>query len=172
MVARRALAFVLVASLLAASIPSGARAAGNAATGPAVAFGNLLLRDTEGQQLLDSVVGQLSPATVEQMEELAQLASSGATPQEIEQQLQVIVCSLPTATESNIQQLTSRLSSVAGAGLIAAALLKFKQHRDNPTQHPIDMPRALFFIAVELILLPSILATAGVSMFGCTPSGG
>jgi hypothetical protein len=168
MVARRALALVLVASLLAASIPSGARAAGNAATGPAVAFGNLLLRDTEVQQLLDSVVGELPPATVEQIEQLAQLAGSGATPQEIQQQLQLIVCSFPTATQSDIQQLTNRLSSVAGIGLVAAALIKFKQHKDNPPQHRIGTPIALFFIAVALLLPPTMLTPAGFPMFGCS----
>jgi hypothetical protein len=155
MVARRALALVLVASLLAASIPSAARAAANTATGPAVAFGNLLLRDTEVQQLLDSVVSALPAATVEQIETLAQLAGSGATPQEIEQQLQVVVCSLPTATQLNIQQLISRLSLVGGFGLAAAAILKFKEHKDNPQQVHVPPAVALFFIAVALLLIPS-----------------
>ena len=168
MVARRALALVLVASLLAASIPAGARAAGNAATGPAVAFGNLLLRDTEVQQLLDSVVGELHPATVDRIEQLAQFAHSGATPQEIEQQLQLIVCSLPTATQSTIQELANSLSSVGGIGLIAAALVKFKQHKDNPTQIPIGTPIALSLIAVSLLVLPTLLGPAGVPMFGCS----
>ena len=168
MLARRALALVLVASLLTASIPSGARAAGDAATGPAVAFGNLLLRDTEVQQLLDSVVSAPPPATVEQIETLAQLAGSGATPQEIEQQLQVVVCSLPTATQLNIQQLTNRLSLVGGSGLIAAAVLKFKKHKDNPQQVHVLEPVALFFIAVALLVLPSILASTGGTVFGCS----
>jgi len=168
MVAKRALALVLVASLLAASIPGGARAAGDAATGPAVAFGNLLLRDTQVQELLDTVVGELPPATVGQLEQLAQLADSGATPQEIEQQLQVIVCSLPTATQSDIEQLTNRLSSVGGIGLIAASLIKFKQHKDNPTQIPIGTPIALELIAIALLLLPTILGIAGGTIFGCS----
>jgi intracellular multiplication protein IcmD len=106
--------------------------------------------------------------TVEQIEQLAQLAGSGATPQEIEQQLQLIVCSLPTATQSNIQQLANRLSSVAGIGLTAAALVKFKEHKDNPTQVPIGTPIALSFIAVALLLLPTILGPDGVPMFGCS----
>jgi hypothetical protein len=172
MVARRALALVLVASLLAASIPGGAHAGENAATGPAVAFGNLLLRDTEVQRLLDSVVSALPSATVEQIEQLAQLAGSGATPQEIEQQLQLIVCALPTATQSNIQLHTNRLSSVAGMALIAAALVKFKEHKDNPAQVPIGIPIgtpiALVFIAAALLFLPSILGTDGVPVFGCS----
>jgi hypothetical protein len=132
----------------------------------------LLLRDTEGQQLLDSVVNALSPATVEQIEQLAQLAGSGATPQEIEQQLQEVICSLPTETQSNIQQHANRLSSVAGMALIAAALVKFKKHKDNPTQVPIGIPIgtpiALTFIAAALLLLPTILGSDGVPMFGCS----
>src|SRR5262249_11265752 len=168
MVARRALALVLVASLLTASIPSRARAAGNEATGPAVAFGNLLLRDTEVQQLLDSVVSALPPATVEQIETLAQLAVSGATPQEIEQQLQVVVCGLPTATQLNIPQLVSRLSLVGGFGLAAAAVLKFKEHKDNPQQVHVPESVALLFIGVALLILPTILASTTGMIFGCS----
>ena len=168
MVARRVLALVLVASLLAASIPSGARAAGDEATGPAVAFGNLLLRDAEVQQLADSVANALPPATVEQLEMLAQLAVSGATPQEIQQQLNQIVCSLPTSTQSNIQQLVSRESLVGGFGLAAAAVLKFKQHKDNPQQVHVPESVALLLLGVVLLILPTILASTTGMIFGCS----
>jgi hypothetical protein len=168
MIARRAVALVLVASLLAASIPSTARAAGDAAPGPAVAFGNLLLRDAEVQQLLDSVIGELPPVSEEQIEQLAQFAGNGATAQEIEQQLQLIVCSLPAATQSNVQQLANRLWSVGGIGLIAAALVRLKGHKDNPTQIPIGTPIALAFVGLGLLLLPTISGPSGVPMFGCS----
>jgi len=168
MVARRALALVLVASLLAASIPRGARAAGDEATGPAVAFGNLLLRDAEVQQLADSVANALPPTTVEQIETLAQLAVSGATPQEIQQQLNQIVCSLPKMTQSDIQQLINGLSSEAGFGFIAAALLKFKQHKDNPTQHHVPEAVALFLIGVVMLTLPTIIASTTGAIIGCS----
>jgi intracellular multiplication protein IcmD len=35
--------------------------------------------------------------------------------------------------------------------------MKFKQHKDNPTQTPIGTPIALVFIAAALLFLPSIL---------------
>jgi len=168
MVARRALALVLVASLLAASIPSAALAAGDAATGPAVPFGSSLLRDAQVHQLLDTVVNALPPATVEQLETVAQLAVSGATPQEIQQQLDQTVCSLPQITQSEIQQLINAQSLVAGIGFSVGALLKFKQHKDNPTQNHIGEPIAMLFIAAALLFLPTILGISGGTMFGCS----
>lgn len=44
--------------------------------------------------------------------------------------------------------------------------MKFKQHKDNPTQVPIGTPIALVFIAAALLFLPSILSVTGSTMFG------
>ncbi|MEW6277964.1 MAG: type IV secretion protein IcmD [Candidatus Eremiobacterota bacterium] len=55
---------------------------------------------------------------------------------------------------------------VAGLSSSVASLLKFKQHKDNPTQVPIGTPIALLFIAAALLFLPSILSTTGGTMFG------
>ena len=117
MVGRRALVLLLVTSLLAAGIPKRARAAepSNAAVGVAGAFVNSLLRDAEVQELLRSVISELPPSIEEQFEQIAQLAVSGATPDDITQSFTLIVSSLPEETESNIKQLISRLSYVAGS---------------------------------------------------------
>ncbi len=44
--------------------------------------------------------------------------------------------------------------------------MKFKQHKDNPTQIPIGTPIALIFIGAALLFLPSILSVTGNTMFG------
>jgi intracellular multiplication protein IcmD len=55
---------------------------------------------------------------------------------------------------------------LAGLGFAIGAIMKFKQHKDNPTQIPIGTPIALIFIAAALLFLPSILGVAGSTMFG------
>ena len=57
-------------------------------------------------------------------------------------------------------------SYLAGLGFSIGAIMKFKQHKDNPTQIPIGTPIALIFIAAALLFLPSILGVAGATMFG------
>ena len=44
--------------------------------------------------------------------------------------------------------------------------MKFKQHKDNPTQVPIGTPIALVSVEAALLFLPSILTVAGNTMFG------
>jgi len=167
MVARRALVLLLVTSFIVAGIPSRARAAQptDAAAGVAEAFVNLLLRDAEVQQLLQAVVSEIPAATEEQLQQFAQLAVSGATPEDLDEQFQLIVSSLPEATQSNIEQLIIRLSYVAGFGLMAGAIFKFKQHKDNPTQVHIGKPVALIFIAAALLFIPSVLTGGGATLF-------
>jgi intracellular multiplication protein IcmD len=59
---------------------------------------------------------------------------------------------------------------LAGLGFAFAAILKFKAHKDNPTQIPIGTPIALLFIAVALLFLPSLFKAAGGSL-GLTQAG-
>jgi intracellular multiplication protein IcmD len=59
---------------------------------------------------------------------------------------------------------------VAGAGFALGAMMKFKQHKDNPTQIPIGTPLALLFIAVALLFLPSLLKVSSESLFGSNPT--
>jgi len=74
---------------------------------------------------------------------------------------------LGTAGETNlsspgsITQLISAASYVAGLAFSMAAILKFKSHKDNPTQVPIGTPIALIFIAAALLFLPTVLTVEG-----------
>lgn len=55
---------------------------------------------------------------------------------------------------------------IAGIGFSLGAIMKFKQHKDNPTQIPIGTPIAMVFIAAALIFLPMIITLTGGTMFG------
>jgi intracellular multiplication protein IcmD len=74
-----------------------------------------------------------------------------------------------TSSFENLSKLITAASYLAGLGFAVGAIMKFKQHKDNPTQIPIGTPIALVFIAAALLFLPSILDVAGATMFG---SGG
>lgn len=82
-----------------------------------------------------------------------------------------------TGSFTALTQLITATSYLAGLGFSIGAILKFKQHKDNPTQIPIGTPIALLFIAVALLFLPTLLTTAGVTIFGgsggstATPTG-
>lgn len=75
-----------------------------------------------------------------------------------------------TTSFSNLAKLITAGSYLAGLAFSIGAIMKFKQHKDNPTQIPIGTPIALVFIAAALLFLPSILSVAGHTMFGA--SGG
>jgi len=67
---------------------------------------------------------------------------------------------------SSLTKLITAGSYLAGLGFSIGAIMKFKQHKDNPTQIPIGTPIALVFIAAALLFLPSILSMTGATMFG------
>ncbi|HAT6331884.1 TPA: type IV secretion protein IcmD [Legionella pneumophila] len=71
-----------------------------------------------------------------------------------------------TGSFTSLAKLITAGSYLAGLGFSIGAIMKFKQHKDNPTQIPIGTPIALIFIAAALLFLPSILGVAGVTMFG------
>lgn len=75
-----------------------------------------------------------------------------------------------TQSFTNLTKLITAGSYLAGLGFSIGAIMKFKQHKDNPTQIPIGTPIALVFIAAALLFLPSILGVTGATMFGA--SGG
>lgn len=66
----------------------------------------------------------------------------------------------------NLAKLITAGSYLAGLGFSIGAIMKFKQHKDNPTQIPIGTPIALVFIASALLFLPTILGVTGQTMFG------
>lgn len=63
-------------------------------------------------------------------------------------------------------------SFIAGLGFAVGAIMKFKQHKDNPTQIPVGTPIALVFIAAALIFLPTIVKISGGTMFGADAQSG
>ena len=71
-----------------------------------------------------------------------------------------------TSSFESVTKLITGTSYLAGLGFSIGAIMKFKQHKDNPTQIPIGTPIALIFIAAALLFLPSILDVAGETMFG------
>ncbi|MDF1678847.1 MAG: type IV secretion protein IcmD [Legionellaceae bacterium] len=75
-----------------------------------------------------------------------------------------------TSSFESLTKLITAASYLAGLGFAIGAIMKFKQHKDNPTQIPIGTPIALVFIAAALLFMPSILDVAGATMFGS--SGG
>lgn len=72
---------------------------------------------------------------------------------------------------SKIAKLITAGSYLAGAAFAVGAIMKFKQHKDNPTQNPIGTPIALVFIAAALMFLPALYHAAGITVFGTGISG-
>lgn len=71
-----------------------------------------------------------------------------------------------TGTFESVGKMITAGSYIAGLGFSIGAIMKFKQHKDNPTQIPIGTPVALVFIAAALLFLPTILSITGETMFG------
>ncbi|MCL9683315.1 type IV secretion protein IcmD [Legionella maioricensis] len=71
-----------------------------------------------------------------------------------------------TKSFTSLAKLITAGSYLAGLGFSIGAIMKFKQHKDNPTQIPIGTPIALVFIAAALLFLPTILGVTGQTMFG------
>jgi intracellular multiplication protein IcmD len=75
-----------------------------------------------------------------------------------------------TESFTNLTKLITATSYLAGLGFAVAAIMKFKQHKDNPTQTTIGAPLAMLFIASSLLFLPSFLTVTSYTLFG--PEGG
>lgn len=54
---------------------------------------------------------------------------------------------------------------IAGLAFSVCAIMKFKQHKDNPTRIPISTPISLVFIGSALLFLPSLLELIEATMF-------
>lgn len=71
-----------------------------------------------------------------------------------------------TGTFASLAKLITAVAYVAGLGFAMGAVLKFKQHKDNPTQVPIGAPVALLLVGAALMFLPSVFRIAGDTVFG------
>ncbi len=71
-----------------------------------------------------------------------------------------------TSSFTSLTKLVTAGSYLAGLAFSIGAIMKFKQHKDNPTNIPVGTPIALTFIAAALLFLPSILGVTGATLFG------
>lgn len=80
------------------------------------------------------------------------------------------VASNITNTMTNVAKLITAASYVAGVGFALMGMLKFKAHKDQPAQVPLSQPIVLLAIAAGLVFLPSLITTAGSTVFGSAKS--
>ncbi|RDI48619.1 type IV secretion protein IcmD [Aquicella lusitana] len=71
-----------------------------------------------------------------------------------------------TTNVGAIARLVTAASYVAGMAFAVGAIVKFKAHKDNPTQIPIGTPIALLFVGAALIFMPTVFKVGGATLFG------
>lgn len=71
-----------------------------------------------------------------------------------------------TSNVGDIARLITAASYVAGMAFAVGAIVKFKAHKDNPTQIPIGTPIALLFVGAALIFVPTVFRVSGATLFG------
>lgn len=69
-------------------------------------------------------------------------------------------------TMNSVAQLITAVSYVAGVGFALMGMLKLKAHKDQPTQVPLSQPMVLLAIAAGLVFLPSLIKSAGATVWG------
>jgi intracellular multiplication protein IcmD len=67
---------------------------------------------------------------------------------------------------SAIAKLVTAAAYVIGMAFAVGAIIKFKAHKDNPTQIPIGTPVALLFVGAALIFVPTVFKVSGSTLFG------
>jgi len=80
------------------------------------------------------------------------------------------VASNITDSFSDLTDMITAGAYIAGIAFAIGAILKFKAHKDNPTQIPVGTPIALLFVAAALIFLPSIFSVTGETIFNSSGS--
>lgn len=71
-----------------------------------------------------------------------------------------------TGNLAAVARLITAASYVAGMAFAVGAIVKFKAHKDNPTQIPIGTPIALLFVGAALIFVPTVFRVGGATLFG------
>jgi intracellular multiplication protein IcmD len=78
-----------------------------------------------------------------------------------------------TKVQSNFTAIALFITSasyIGGLGFGVGAILKFKAHKDNPTQVQLSVPIALLFVAAALMFIPSVFKSAGQTLYGTSGS--
>ena len=78
------------------------------------------------------------------------------------------IATTATANLAPIARLITAASYVAGLAFAVGAVVKFKTHKDNPTQVPIGTPIAMLFVGAALIFIPSVFKATGSTLFGAS----
>lgn len=94
-------------------------------------------------------------------------AAFAGTAQDIGQIAGNVQGSLP-----GIETMIVAVCYIGGIAFAGAAIMKFKQHKDNPQSMTLGQPIALIFIAAALIWLPQIIKTTGQTVFKTTEGAG
>lgn len=82
------------------------------------------------------------------------------------------MAALITSSFQSVTLLITSISYLAGLAFAIGAILKFKQHKDQPGQIPIGQPIGLTVIAAALVFLPSVITTLGYTAFTTPTSAG
>lgn len=82
------------------------------------------------------------------------------------------VAHIATTNLEAVAKLITAASYVAGMAFAVGAIVKFKAHKDNPSQIPIGTPIALLFVGAALIFAPSVFNIAGSTLFGSSKVAG
>ena len=81
------------------------------------------------------------------------------------------VGAVASSVKSNLSSIATLITAgayVAGMGFAVGAIVKFKAHKDNPTQVGIGVPIALLFVGAALLGSPSVFKTTGQTLFGAS----
>lgn len=70
-----------------------------------------------------------------------------------------------TSSFESVTKLITAGAYLGGLAFMIGAVMKFKQHKDNPTNITIGTPLALTFIGGSLLFLPSLLGVTGATLF-------
>lgn len=84
------------------------------------------------------------------------------------QQTDTGVAKVAGSVKSNIGAIASLITAiayVAGMAFGVAAIVKFKAHKDNPTQVPVGLPIVLLFVGGALLFIPNIFKSAATTLY-------
>ncbi|HCU05466.1 MAG: hypothetical protein A2X77_01300 [Gammaproteobacteria bacterium GWE2_42_36] len=79
------------------------------------------------------------------------------------------ILSKVTGAYTPLEKVITGTCVLAGVGFAVGSILKFKAHKDNPTQVPIGAAISLLALAICLMFLPYLIRGTGFQIFGEAP---